>query len=163
MSNYLRKTKRGAGWRTAFACLALLLCGGCDPDPPPWESVLDGRQVSAVAPRAPETASSLVVYLDTSASMAGYVSPDRQGQTVYSRSLQELRNLVSIATPPLDVTVRRVDAAVGAPNPDTFLTQASVDKAVYNGRETNIAGAVGTFSQPPGTPARPEVREVSNG
>jgi hypothetical protein len=101
---------------------------------------------AATAP-PPATADELVVYLDTSASMAGYISADRQVRTVYSGALQELRNFVSIVSPPLNVSVRRVDAAIGAPNSDALLSQASFDKGIYTGKETNLAGAISLFRQ----------------
>ncbi len=168
MSNLSRKRcgVLAAGCRAASACLALLLYCACSsvPDPPSWETVLASQPTPPPAPTAPATANSVVVYLDTSVSLAGYVSADRQGQTVYSRTLQELRNLVSIATPPLDVAVRRVDAGVGTPNPDSFLTQASFDKAVYTGGETNIAGAIGVFNRAGGAnTVKPEVQKAGIG
>lgn len=156
-------TRRGSlvTWRSATACLALLLCVACGhASPPPWEAVLATQHTPTPAP-TPPTADSVVVYLDTSVSMAGYVSADRQGQTVYGRALQELRNLVSVATPALEVTVRRVDAAVGAPNPDSFLTQASFDKGVYTGRETNIAGAIGVFNPPEAAQSGAQLQKAS--
>ncbi len=160
------RRSRPGDWRrrTAVACLALLLCAACGghSDPPTWDEVIagkqnDGGQAPPPAP-APATANSLVVYLDTSVSMAGYVSADRQGQTIYSRSLQELRNFVSIVAPPLDVTVRRVDAAVSAPNTDALLSQASFDKGIYTGKETNLAGAISLFNQrgDASAPAKPQ-------
>lgn len=148
-------------WRSAAACLALLLCVACGyASPPPWEAVL-APQPTPTPPTAPPTANTVVVYLDTSVSMAGYVTADRQGQTIYGRALQELRNLVSVATPALEVTVRRVDAAVGAPNPDSFLTQASFDKGVYTGRETNIAGAIGMFNHAEAAHAGAQLQKAS--
>lgn len=156
-----RREARSRRSRLALACLALLACCACEPDPPAWDAVLAAQAAPAPSP-TPETANSVVVYLDTSASMAGYVSTDRERQTVYSRALQELRNLVSIATPPLDVAVRRVDAAVGAPAPDSLLTQASFDKGVYTGGETNLAGAIGMFNGAGARPAAgPEVQKAS--
>jgi hypothetical protein len=79
--------------------------------------------------------------------MAGYVSQDKQRATVFSRTLQELRNFSTILTPPLNVHVRRVDAQVGETLNDTFLSEASINQATYSGKETNLAGAIETFRQ----------------
>jgi hypothetical protein len=98
-------------------------------------------------PATPKVADDLIVYLDTSSSMAGYVSPDKQKATVFSRTLQELRNFSTIITPPLNVSVRRVDAQVGAPLGDIFLSEASINQATYNGKETNLSGAIETFGR----------------
>lgn len=127
--------------------ISFAACGG-SPDPPSWESVMAAtRSESGEEQTAPPTTDHLVVYIDTSASMAGYVSPDRQGQTVFSRTLQELRNFVNLVRPPLDVLVRRVDANVGAPQPDGTLSQASIEPGTYTGRETNLAGAIAAFAR----------------
>lgn len=98
---------------------------------------------------APATADQLVVYLDTSSSMAGYVSTDRAGQTVFSRTLQELRNVSTIINPPLDVLVRRVDSSVGPSQPDSALSEASINPAAFSGSETDLAGAIDSFPRPP--------------
>lgn len=148
----------------AAACcvlLAALLCGGCSKtNPPNWKDVLgrspkngqNGQGGDATRPAADR----IVVYLDTSASMAGYISRDRRGQTVFSRTLQELRNLTTIHNPPMDVVVRHVDTAVGAPLGDSDLSVASVDPSVYGGRETDLAGAIGAFSRPVEPPRKPD-------
>lgn len=134
-----------------------LLFGACTrpPDPPPWKDVIaKASEQTADAKPAPKTANQLVVYLDSSASMAGYVSPDRQGQTVYSRSLQELRNFVSLISPPIDVAVRRVDSQVSDVYPDSYLSDASINQGVYTGKETDLAGAVVLFER--GVETKPE-------
>ncbi|HEX8457770.1 MAG TPA: hypothetical protein VF656_10775 [Pyrinomonadaceae bacterium] len=118
------------------------------PDPPPWKEVIaENGDRSHDTPPPPKTANLLVVYLDSSGSMAGYVSPDRQGQTVYSRSLQELRNFVSLISPPIDVAVRRVDSQVSDVYPDSYLSDASINQGIYTGKETDLAGAVGLFER----------------
>lgn len=122
-------------------------CNG-SPDPPSWERVITTASATAQnQPPSPPTTNHLVVYIDTSASMAGYVSRDRQGQTVFSRTLQELRNFVNLVRPPLDVLVRRVDSSVGTPQPDGALSQASIEPGTYTGRETNLAGAIAEFGR----------------
>lgn len=140
-----------------FVLLSLLVLGlscssrGCSSAPPDWNKVIKNDQVpgckqeeSANAPKATED---LIVYLDTSSSMAGYISQDKQKATVFSRTLQELRNFSTIISPPLNVYVRRVDANVGEPLNDTFLSEASINQATYNGKETNLSGAIETFGR----------------
>ena len=87
----------------------------------------------------------LVVYLDTSKSMAGYLPGQGAGETTFSRTLQELRNFITLVNPPLDVLVRRVDVKVGEPLNNTVLSTASLDKSLYDGVETDLAGAFDLF------------------
>ncbi len=98
----------------------------------------------------------LVVYLDNSQSMQGYVS--RPGsETTFSRTLQELRNFVTLVHPPVDVLVRRVDAGIGQPLNNTVLSTASIDRAGFSGGDTDLAGAFEAFQQAVGggdAPAR---------
>jgi hypothetical protein len=98
-------------------------------------------------PPASPTSNQLVVYLDTSASMAGYVGNDRERETTFSRTLQELRNFVTLINPPLDVLVRRVDARVGEPLNDMTLSTASIDGRLFNGSDTDLAGAFDAFEK----------------
>jgi hypothetical protein len=132
---------------------ALCGCGGSDPVP--WPKII---AANGGDPEVPARASDhLVVYLDTSGSMAGYVSPDGQvnfasspdGETVFSHTLQEVRNVVTTLDPRVSVVFRRVAAKVEQPSfNDLELGQASVSRGTFNGGETNIAGAIDLFSQP---------------
>lgn len=140
---------------TACAILAALQLGCRGVEPPEWKKVLEAAPPAAQGAsqqQAPPTSPHVVVYLDTSASMAGYVSKDRSGQTVFSRTLQELRNLTTILNPPLDVLVRHVDARIGPPRGDSELTVASITNATFGGRETDIAGAISEFARPVASP-----------
>lgn len=92
------------------------------------------------------TSEELVVYLDSSSSMAGYVLTGNHHNSIFSRTLQELRNFSTIVKPPVSVHVRRVDANVGESLNDTYLTQASITRSAFNGRETNLAGAIQSFN-----------------
>lgn len=94
--------------------------------------------------QAPPTSDQLVVYLDTSASMAGYLPEDQTTETSYGRTLRELRNFVTLITPPLNVLVRRVDVRVGDALKDMTLSHASIDKKLFDGKDTDLAG---TFEQ----------------
>jgi uncharacterized lipoprotein YmbA len=144
--------------RRTAACLtlALLLAGCSKTNPPDWKLVLKAspRGETANNVNHPATTNHIVVYLDTSASMAGYVSKDKRGQTVFSRALQELRNLTTIMNPPMDVLVRHVDAGVGAPLSDSDLSIASVNPALYTGKETDLAGAIREFARPVAQPQK---------
>ena len=101
------------------------------------------------------TTDNLVVYLDTSASMAGYVSPNGKTAfaatpdgTIFSKTLLELRNVITSLSPQPQVVVRKVDAEVSAPSfSDLDLSKASLDRSFYNGRETNLAGAIKSFAE----------------
>jgi len=79
--------------------------------------------------------------------MAGYVSADRAGQTVFSRTLQELRNFITIITPPIDVVVKRVDSTISDGYPDSYLSEASLNRGVFTGKETDLAGAISLFEK----------------
>lgn len=135
---------------TVLALMALLFVS-CGPDPPDWKTVLGTHKEVGQGDSAqtqPVTTNQIVVYIDTSASMAGYVFPDKQGQTVFSHTLQEMRNLTTILNPPMDVLVRHVDTTVGPPLSDTDLSRASINQGLYSGKETDLAGAIGLFPKP---------------
>ncbi len=125
---------------TVGCCTAM----SCDDCPEPRNIATSQLSKREQSPSSP-TSNQLVVYLDTSASMAGYVANDRQGESTFSRTLQELRNFVTLINPPLDVLVRRVDIKVGEPLNDMVLSQASVDKRLFNGADTDLAGAFDLF------------------
>lgn len=79
--------------------------------------------------------------------MAGYVATDRKVQTIFSRSLQEIRNFITIVSPPIDVAVRRVDSTISSAYPDSYLSEASVNRGIFSGKETDLAGAISLFDQ----------------
>jgi hypothetical protein len=117
------------------------------PDPPEWKVALSTPSPLEAGDPLP-TANQIVIYVDTSASMAGYVSKNEADQTVFGRTLQELRNLATILNPPEDIFVRHVDTSVGPLLGDVDLTVSSISPAIYRGRETDLAGAIRRFSQP---------------
>jgi hypothetical protein len=88
--------------------------------------------------------------------MAGYVSPNGKTEfgstpegTVFSRTLLELRRVVTTMNPQPKPIVRKVDTNVSAPSDNELeLTVASVNRSIFNGKETNLAGAIKTFSEP---------------
>lgn len=122
-----------------------LATSGCVVHPPEWKQVVKNEGVTAPSPLpSAEAINELVVYLDTSGSMAGYVSKD--GQTIFGKTLRELRFATgTFGNSDLKVVVRRVAMNVGPPLTDMELTTASQDQSVYSGAETNLAGAIGSF------------------
>jgi hypothetical protein len=137
-----------------LALTALCGCGGSDPAP--WSKIISASVTPSPEPPA-RASDHLVVYLDTSGSMAGYVSPDGQvnfafspdGETVFSHTLQEVRNVVTTLDSRVSVVFRRVAAKVEQPSfNDLELGQASVNRGTFNGGETNLAGAFNLFAQP---------------
>ncbi|MFN0141505.1 MAG: hypothetical protein ACKVQW_15645 [Pyrinomonadaceae bacterium] len=136
--------------------LLIALLAACEGSrPPKWglcKSVKPELTSSTI-----NTTDELVVYLDTSASMAGYLSPNGKtnfaaspdGNTIFSKTLLELRNVVTTMTPQPKVVVRRVDTNVSAPSfSDLELSQNSQNRGIYSGKETNLAGSIKSFSEP---------------
>lgn len=132
----------------AFALIVLLSTlawTGCSrSEPYDWDEVDSATPAPTPLP-SPPTRPTLVVYLDTSASMAGYVTPD--GQNVFGAALRTLRDVVTSFRNPLEVSVRSVDASVRAPDPDGALAlqKASINMGLYRGGETDLAGAIASF------------------
>lgn len=140
-----------------IALFGALLYAGCKPNPPKFEICEDLRSKSAVADQPLGSTNDLVIYLDTSASMAGYVSPEGKkpfaispdGQSYFSKTLLEIRNIVTTLSPQPVVSLRRVDSAISAPtNSDLELSQAALNRGAFVGVETNLAGAIKNFSEP---------------
>jgi hypothetical protein len=129
--------------------LVLSACqSACRSKPLAWKDLIKEPSSEAAPPPPPvATSNHLIVYLDTSGSMAGYVSSDQQGQTIFSRTLQELRNFISTISPPIDVAVRRVDSTISNVYPDSYLSEASVNRGAFTGKETDLAGAISLFEK----------------
>lgn len=139
----------------------LVACGGIKP--PSWDYCHSQRPANQEQ-SPPGTTDHLVVYLDTSASMAGYLSPNGSkafsaspdGGTVFSKTLQELRDVVTTMSPGPKVVVRRVDTGVSPPSyGDLELSQSSINRGTFSGKDTDLAGAVNLFSQPLDKDAEP--------
>ena len=61
----------------------------------------------------------------------------------------ELRSVVTTLSPQSSVVVRRVDTNVSAPSFSNLeLSQAALNRGTYNGKETNLAGAIKLFNEP---------------
>ena len=121
----------------------------CGTNPPDWHAALknENSTTPATPPTSVETTNDLVIYLDTSASMAGYVTKD--GQSIFGKTLRELRFATgTFANSDAKVLVRRIASDVGPALADMELTSASQDQSVYRGGETNLAGAIESFRAP---------------
>lgn len=92
----------------------------------------------------PATTNDLVVYLDISAPMKGYV---HHGQSVFSRTLRTLREFSTTLSPPVKVHLRKVSAGVGELQSDIEINNAAHSKAIYTGDQSNLVGAIGYFNQ----------------
>lgn len=139
------------------ALAAFLLClVACDDAPPPTRREIGAQPASASPdPSAPsqQTTDDLVVYLDTSSPMKGYVQAD--GQSIFSRTLRTLREFATTLDPPVKVSLRTVDSVVGELRADSDLVKASTSQDFYTGKETNLAEAIAKFSEGiTGPPAR---------
>ena len=138
--------------RSAFLHLTLIIlfnssCNSCSNslDPPAWSKIIKDPVVETDGPSL-QTTGDMVIYIDVSASMAGYVSTI--GNTIYGKTLQELRSVASSLDSGVNVWFRTVDAKVGEPTGELIqLQRASADPSMYKGGETNIAGAINMFSQ----------------
>lgn len=139
--------------RAAIKLLVLVcVCGlsaACTVEPPAWKTVFEAGEKKKTDLRfikggepAITSADELVIYLDTSGSMAGYVAPD--GQTIFGQTLQQLRIVAGTTfnDAPVRVLVRSVDSVVGPPLPEGELSTASQNQGFYRGGETNLAGAI---------------------
>jgi len=135
--------------------LALVLSNAaCTDRPPEWKDIVKNTESPSLpAPSPMPTTNDLVVYLDTSASMAGYVAKD--GQSIFGETLRELRYATgTFGNSDAKVLVRRIASDVGPALTDMELTNASQDQNIYRGGETNLAGAITTFKLP-ATPSKP--------
>jgi hypothetical protein len=133
------------GLAASLISLIALVSTGCGRiDPVEWD-VAGVSATPTPTPTPVNTSPNLVVYLDTSASMAGYVS--QSGQNVFGSTLRALRDTVTSFKNPLDVAVRDVDISVKQPDPDGALAlqKASINPKIYGGGETDLAGAIGEF------------------
>ena len=149
---------------TAVAVLALAaVLTGCEEQPPSWASVLPrnsgpGGTAPAASPAVP-TSDDMVVYLDASKSIQGYVAAGHS--SAYAQSLRTLRDLGSLLSPTVRTSVRDVDANVGPAKSDVELSHASTDVSIYSGGETNLARAIALFGQPTVIEAAAGGRSVS--
>lgn len=147
-SHYLPNIRRGFRRMMLFSSHMMLVVSlaACSDNPPEWKEVLTNSAPTPTPAPAPavDTTNELVVYLDTSASMAGYVAKD--GQSIFGKTLRELRFASgTFANSDAKVLVRRVASDIGPALADMELTSASQDQNIYRGGETNLAGAIQSF------------------
>src|SRR5690349_10925882 len=136
-----------------------LALAACTQRPPEWKDIVKTTEPAVATASSVPTTNELVVYLDTSASMAGYVTKD--GQSIFGKTLRELRYATgTFGNSDAKVLVRRVAADVGPALTDMELTNASQDQNIYRGGETNLAGAITTFKSP--TAAGKSVEQNAN-
>lgn len=127
----------------------VLSIAACNGGPPEWRDVLKTSNTTPAPSPSPavETTNELIIYLDTSASMAGYVTKD--GQSIFGKTLRELRFATgTFANSDAKVLVRRIASDIGPALADMELTSASQDQNIYRGGETNLAGAIQSFRTP---------------
>ena len=113
---------------------------------PEWPKIVSKATPNGAPTSEPSvpTTNELVIYLDTSASMAGYVTKD--GQSIFGKTLRELRYAAgTFGNSDVKVSVRRIASDVGPELTDMELTSASQDQNLYRGGETNLAGAISAF------------------
>ena len=97
-----------------------------------------------------EVTDHLVVYLDISESMKGFVARRQateaaSAQTVFSKALLELRNVVTTMTPQPKLVLRVIDEEVRPPADAFQLAEYAVNRDWFDRSETNLAGAVHAF------------------
>lgn len=129
--------------RFLFLVICAFLLVACDgsPDPPRWDKVIgtNGPKPSTDPPSA--ISPWMVVYLDVSGSMRGYVSPD--GLTVFGRVLHELRQFTTTFDSQLGVLSRRVGGTLGEKTEsDLLLVTASRDPTFFKEGDTDLVGAL---------------------
>jgi hypothetical protein len=140
------KSNLGRATLLSLQVVLILSIAACNSRPPEWTEALRNTSPTdpSPTPTPVETTNELVVYLDTSASMAGYVTKD--GQSIFGKTLRELRFATgTFANSDAKVLVRRIASDVGPALADMELTSASQDQNIYRGGETNLAGAIQSF------------------
>jgi hypothetical protein len=136
-----------------LAASLLLFSLSCDGVDPPTRKAIGalaslGNGTKSASPAPAErsiTTDDLIVYIDTSSPMKGYVSAD--GQSIFSRTLRTLREFATTLDPPVNVRLRTVDSVVGPARSNTAISEASTNPAFYTGTETNLAEAIAYFAE----------------
>jgi hypothetical protein len=134
-------------WRVIFylgILCELFLLMGCTPPPKQTRREIFPNKVSSSPSSNLTMTDDLVLYLDTSIPMKGYVSSD--GQTVFSKTLRTILDVATMVNKPVNVYLRTVDAKVGAPQPGQIIGSASINQSFYTGTETNLVAAIQEFS-----------------
>lgn len=120
-------------------------CSGCGPAPPGRRELGARATPTPVSTERSATTDDLVVYLDVSEPMKGYVFAD--GQSVFSKTLRTLREFAAAQTAPVKVYVRTVAKEVGPVQANAALANASYSQKIYTGIQSNLVGAIAAFNQ----------------
>jgi len=132
-------------------CLFILSSSDCtSPVGPSRKDIGALRKAASTPKESPATTNDLVVYLDVSAPMKGYLA---DGQSVFSHALKTLREFSATLSPPVDVHLRKVDKHVGPILPHEEIRMAALDKGIYTGSESNLVEAIRYFPQNLHTPS----------
>ncbi|MCS7079119.1 MAG: hypothetical protein NZ585_03600 [Chloracidobacterium sp.] len=135
---------------TLMLCAASCLIGGCATPPPRWTELIEKKEIadfdrSACSPPTAAPASDdLIVYLDGSASMRGYVNP--KGASAYRETLRLLTEVGPLCEPKMRIQFRKVGGTVDPPKPWEALAPSPDREDFYTLPETDLAAAVRTFS-----------------
>jgi hypothetical protein len=146
------------------SCIFIFFLAGCPQREPEWDKCVQdcGGVIAAKLPNTsseapPNVTDNIVVYLDTSKSMRGYVAPrdgknfavSENGQTIYTKTLLELKNAAGLISPDYSVSLRRVTKQLSDPAFNALEISAGAIKRdeIYQGDDTDLALAVKSFSQ----------------
>jgi len=156
-------------WRVGWAfvlgtCLAML--GGCATPPPRWNELIEKGalagfdQPPCAVPSAAPASNDLIVYLDGSGSMRGYLN--QRGASAYRETLRLLTEVGPLFEPPMRIQFRKVGSVVEPPRPWEALTPTPDKEGFYNLPDTDLAAAVRSFAvnlegKPTGPPPRMHV------
>lgn len=163
MLSRIFRSKPAFGGRFCLLVLILFLssCISGD-DPTPWSECTSRKcfpsNTIQDVPAQIATKNELVVYLDTSASMAGYISPNEKnvrfsvapdGQTIFSKTLLGIREVINTLPEQPAIIVKHVSNETRLPdNNQSGLSYAATTRSLYIGGETNLISAIGSFSKP---------------
>lgn len=124
--------------------------GGCATPPPRWSELTEKNALAGfeqplcAVPNAGPASDDLIVYLDGSGSMRGYLN--QGGPSAYRETLRLLTELGPLFEPAMKIQFRKVGSEVDAPVPWEALTPAPDKEAFYNLPDTDLAAAVRTFA-----------------
>lgn len=148
----------GVAWRLALLTVAAVVPLGCTPRARWWDSCT-GTPAAPVAARVDAT-EHLVVYLDASKGMKGFVSA-RAGErgatvrTIFTRALLELAGVGGALVPRPALVLRVLNTKMQPPasEPASELRQYAADRGRFRGGRGSLAAVFKTFEEPVGQSA----------
>src|SRR5215207_8059108 len=152
----------GLAWRLALLTVTAAVPLGCSPRTRWWDSCIGTP--AALVPVRVDATDHLVVYLDASKGMKGFVSEHvgsgaATGLTIFSRSLWELAGVSDALVPRPALVLRVLNTKTQPPVSESVagLRSYAVDRGRFRGRRGSLAAAFGTFEEPveSGAEARP--------